>query len=206
VAVWWRYSAPGSAGAAVCRHPAACGLPAACAASSSGPDALACAGKRRYDNKQSGFGGQTKPVFHKKVRSHTVAAARCIGCRDRGGGRAGQGRLAELFFTLGGAHGAARRLLRVGRASLSLRLGPRAGVRADKHAAAVPWLVGRWLATRRRLTRVAAPLCFDPQAKTTKKITLRLTCTACKTVRLKPIKRAKHFEICDKKPKGKGLY
>ena len=64
-------------------------------------------GKRRYDSKQMGFGGQTKPVFHKK-------------------------------------------------------------------------------------------------AKTTKKITLRLTCTNCKTVRLKPIKRAKHFEICDKKPKSKG--
>jgi len=27
------------------------------------------AGKRRYDNKQAGFGGQTKPVFHKKVLS-----------------------------------------------------------------------------------------------------------------------------------------
>lgn len=25
-------------------------------------------GKRRYDRKQSGFGGQTKPVFRKKVR------------------------------------------------------------------------------------------------------------------------------------------
>ena len=24
-------------------------------------------GKRRYDHKQQGFGGQTKPVFHKKV-------------------------------------------------------------------------------------------------------------------------------------------
>lgn len=23
-------------------------------------------GKRRYDRKQSGYGGQTKPVFHKK--------------------------------------------------------------------------------------------------------------------------------------------
>merc|ERR1719473_842915 len=70
---------------------------------------LVAQGKRRYDSKQAGFGGQTKPVFHKK-------------------------------------------------------------------------------------------------AKTTKKITLRLTCTECKAVRLKPIKRAKHFEICDKKPKGKGLY
>ena len=25
------------------------------------------AGKRRYDRKQAGYGGQTKPVFHKKV-------------------------------------------------------------------------------------------------------------------------------------------
>lgn len=59
-----------------------------------GKASLAAQGKRRYDNKQAGFGGQTKPVFHKK-------------------------------------------------------------------------------------------------AKTTKKITLRLTCTNCKTVRLKPIKRSK---------------
>ena len=72
-----------------------------------GKASLVAQGKRRYDSKQAGFGGQTKPVFHKK-------------------------------------------------------------------------------------------------AKTTKKITLRLTCTNCKTVRLKPIKRAKHFEICDKKPKTKG--
>lgn len=26
-------------------------------------------GKRRYDSKQMGYGGQTKPIFHKKVRS-----------------------------------------------------------------------------------------------------------------------------------------
>ena len=31
-------------------------------------------GKRRYDEKQTGFGGQTKPVFHKKVH-HALAAA-----------------------------------------------------------------------------------------------------------------------------------
>ena len=29
-------------------------------------------GKRRYDRKQAGFGGQTKPVFHKKVTGYTV--------------------------------------------------------------------------------------------------------------------------------------
>jgi large subunit ribosomal protein L44e len=26
-------------------------------------------GKRRYDRKQSGYGGQTKPVFHKKAKT-----------------------------------------------------------------------------------------------------------------------------------------
>ncbi len=26
-------------------------------------------GKRRYDRKQSGYGGQTKPVFHKKAKN-----------------------------------------------------------------------------------------------------------------------------------------
>ncbi len=33
-------------------------------------------GKRRYDRKQQGYGGQTKPVFHKKV---------CACCRRRDG-------------------------------------------------------------------------------------------------------------------------
>ena len=28
-------------------------------------------GKRRYDRKQSGYGGQTKPIFHKKVKIKT---------------------------------------------------------------------------------------------------------------------------------------
>ncbi|XP_038974863.1 uncharacterized protein LOC103723197 isoform X2 [Phoenix dactylifera] len=31
-----------------------------------GKDSLSAQGKRRYDRKQSGYGGQTKPVFHKK--------------------------------------------------------------------------------------------------------------------------------------------
>lgn len=33
-----------------------------------GKDSTSAQGKRRYDRKQSGYGGQTKPVFHKKVR------------------------------------------------------------------------------------------------------------------------------------------
>ena len=35
-----------------------------------GKDSLAAQGKRRYDRKQSGYGGQTKPVFHKKVHTN----------------------------------------------------------------------------------------------------------------------------------------
>lgn len=36
-----------------------------------GKDSLSAQGKRRYDRKQSGYGGQTKPVFHKKVLLHS---------------------------------------------------------------------------------------------------------------------------------------
>ena len=34
-----------------------------------GKASLVAQGKRRYDNKQAGFGGQTKPVFHKKAKT-----------------------------------------------------------------------------------------------------------------------------------------
>lgn len=38
-------------------------------------------GKRRYDSKQMGFGGQTKPVFHKKVSrrvwQRTLGSGQC---------------------------------------------------------------------------------------------------------------------------------
>ena len=74
------------------------------------------------------------------------------------------------------------------------RLALEASVPGDLHQRPYPRVL-----TTARPRRVA-------QAKTTRKITLRLTCTNCKSVRLKPIKRAKHFEICDKKPKGKQMY
>ncbi|KAG6758721.1 hypothetical protein POTOM_039080 [Populus tomentosa] len=35
-----------------------------------GKDSLAAQGKCRYDRKQSGYRGQTKPVFHKKRCKH----------------------------------------------------------------------------------------------------------------------------------------
>nr|XP_025862384.1 60S ribosomal protein L44-like [Vulpes vulpes] len=35
-----------------------------------GKDSLYAQGKRRYDRKQSGYGGQTKPIFQKKVSNY----------------------------------------------------------------------------------------------------------------------------------------
>jgi hypothetical protein len=37
-----------------------------------GKASLFAQGKRRYDRKQAGFGGQTKPVFHKKAKTTKV--------------------------------------------------------------------------------------------------------------------------------------
>lgn len=34
-----------------------------------GKDSIFVQGKRRYDRKQRGFGGQTKPIFRKKVNA-----------------------------------------------------------------------------------------------------------------------------------------
>ena len=42
-------------------------------------------GKRRYDRKQSGYGGQTKPVFHKKAKTtkKVVLRLECIKCKTK---------------------------------------------------------------------------------------------------------------------------
>ena len=42
-------------------------------------------GKRRYDRKQQGFGGQTKPVFHKKAKTTKKITLRleCKECKQR---------------------------------------------------------------------------------------------------------------------------
>ncbi|CAI5500863.1 unnamed protein product, partial [Closterium sp. Naga37s-1] len=39
--------------------------------------------KRRYDRKQSGYGGQTKPVFHKKAKTtkKIVLRLQCQSCK-----------------------------------------------------------------------------------------------------------------------------
>ncbi|BBH01036.1 Zinc-binding ribosomal protein family protein, partial [Prunus dulcis] len=48
-----------------------------------GKASIAAQGKRRYDRKQSGYGGQTKPVFHKKAKTtkKIVLRLQCQGCK-----------------------------------------------------------------------------------------------------------------------------
>merc|ERR1719503_87741 len=48
-----------------------------------GKASLFAQGKRRYDRKQSGFGGQTKPIFHKKAKTtkKIVLRLQCSVCK-----------------------------------------------------------------------------------------------------------------------------
>ncbi|KAG6555824.1 hypothetical protein Mapa_002464 [Marchantia paleacea] len=48
-----------------------------------GKESLYVQGKRRYDRKQSGYGGQTKPVFHKKAKTtkKIVLKLQCQSCK-----------------------------------------------------------------------------------------------------------------------------
>ncbi|OMH79144.1 60S ribosomal protein L44, partial [Zancudomyces culisetae] len=50
-----------------------------------GKDSLFAQGKRRYDRKQSGYGGQTKPVFHKKAKTtkKIVLRMECTVCKHK---------------------------------------------------------------------------------------------------------------------------
>lgn len=45
-----------------------------------GKDSIFAQGKRRYDRKQSGYGGQTKPVFHKKAKTTKKVVLRLGEC------------------------------------------------------------------------------------------------------------------------------
>lgn len=46
-----------------------------------GKDSLVVQGKRRYDRKQKGYGGQTKPIFHKKAKT-TKKQVMKLTCKD----------------------------------------------------------------------------------------------------------------------------
>ncbi|OIW28956.1 hypothetical protein CONLIGDRAFT_681886 [Coniochaeta ligniaria NRRL 30616] len=50
-----------------------------------GKASLFAQGKRRYDRKQSGYGGQTKPVFHKKAKTtkKVVLRLECVSCKAK---------------------------------------------------------------------------------------------------------------------------
>ncbi|KAL4889759.1 60S ribosomal protein L44 [Aspergillus ambiguus] len=50
-----------------------------------GKASLYAQGKRRYDRKQSGYGGQTKPVFHKKAKTtkKIVLRLECTACKTK---------------------------------------------------------------------------------------------------------------------------
>ena len=57
--------------------------PHKCTIYKKGKDSKMRQGKRRYDRKQRGFGGQTKPIFHKKakVTKKNVIKLTCKGCK-----------------------------------------------------------------------------------------------------------------------------
>lgn len=50
-----------------------------------GKDSLYAQGKRRYDRKQRGYGGQTKPIFRKKAKTtkKIVLRMECTECKNR---------------------------------------------------------------------------------------------------------------------------
>ena len=50
-----------------------------------GKESTASQGRRRYDAKQSGFGGQTKPIFRKKAKTTKKIALRlqCSTCQTK---------------------------------------------------------------------------------------------------------------------------
>lgn len=50
-----------------------------------GKDSLMAQGKRRYDRKQRGFGGQTKPIFRKKAKTtkKIVLRLECSECKHQ---------------------------------------------------------------------------------------------------------------------------
>ena len=50
-----------------------------------GKASVVAQGKRRYDAKQKGFGGQTKPVFHKKAKTtkKIVVRLECKECKTK---------------------------------------------------------------------------------------------------------------------------
>ena len=142
-------------------------------------------GKRRYDRKQSGFGGQTKPVFHKKAKTtkKVVLRLECVKmvnvpktrktyCKGKTCRKHTQHKVTQY---------------KAGKASLFAQ-GKR---RYDRKQSG--------------FGGQTKPV-FHKKAKTTKKVVLRLECVKCKTRAQLTLKRCKHFELGgEKKQKGQAL-
>lgn len=121
-------------------------------------------GRRRYDRKQQGFGGQSKPILRKKVRRILP-----LQCGD------------NKYLTVADFDSSYQC------SDLSDNVVVNDG-KPHEH----------------QLLRISNdPMSISLQAKTTKKIVLRLECGKCKRRLQVPIKRTKHFELGgDKKRKG----
>nr|ANM86201.1 60S ribosomal protein L36a [Stygiella incarcerata] len=63
-----------------------------------GQDSLYHLGKRRYDMKQKGYGGQTKPIFHKKAKTTKVIVVKlqCSACKKMRQEKVGRCKTFEL--------------------------------------------------------------------------------------------------------------
>eukprot|EP00448_Togula_jolla_P036595 CAMPEP_0170624520 /NCGR_PEP_ID=MMETSP0224-20130122/30275_1 /TAXON_ID=285029 /ORGANISM="Togula jolla, Strain CCCM 725" /LENGTH=211 /DNA_ID=CAMNT_0010951045 /DNA_START=1 /DNA_END=638 /DNA_ORIENTATION=- len=188
-------------------------------------------GKRRYDRKQAGYGGQTKPVFHKKAKTtkKIVLKLECTKCKAK--------RMKPIkrtkHFELGtdskkskgseygsfGSSGCCAAFCPGDLIQLSNGEYPEdtqhvlqemqetTGHKVSQYKTGKASVMAQG---KRRYDRKQAgyggqtkPV-FHKKAKTTKKIVLKLECTKCKAKRMKPIKRTKHFELGTDSKKSKG--
>ena len=134
------------------------------------------AGKRRYDRKQEGYGGQTKPVFRKKARAlHSSTVVDYHPAR------------AIIMVT------SCLPTTCIVERGLPVR---KASVLSYAFYPFVCWAVGIQQPHTVTHTHTHA------QAKTTKKVVLRMECTTCRKKKQVSLKRTKHFELGgDKKRK-----
>ncbi|TNY24644.1 S-adenosyl-L-methionine-dependent methyltransferase [Rhodotorula diobovata] len=122
-----------------------------------GKASLFAQGKRRYDRKQSGYGGQTKPVFHKKAKTtkKVVLRLECTVCKYKM-----QMSLKRCkHFELGGDKKQKGQALQDGRRAVGLSWAPRRMlVRAARSLVCFP----RPLQLQLQLSRAARPAMSAP--------------------------------------------
>ena len=181
-----------------------------------GKASLYAQGKRRYDSKQSGYGGQTKPVFHKKAKTTKKIVLR-LACQVRNTHtnvlRAKQRRRRRRRRRRRlGSYQRKRERESLGRASW---FGGREaeGTRGEAGGGGFSWSLSS--SPRRRPVRpVRSSACWRQIERGRLVLRrgglgsdagspfLRRAPQKCKTVSMQPIKRCKHFEIGgDKKKK-----